>query len=133
MAAIFLNNLSQNFNTATEQWNKDTRKELEDKILQEIDNYMSIQRDLKESAIQNRMIHPSLVYGKRNQIIINDKYFRWNNEEFDVEYASLRPLYKVGKYYLSVLLNEKPLVPYLIEVITSPITFWNELNNRFIC
>ena len=58
---------------------------------------------------------------------------RWNHDEFEVEYPSLTNLHKVGKYYLTILLNEKPIVPYLIEVITSPITFWNELNTKFFC
>lgn len=58
---------------------------------------------------------------------------RWNHDEFEVEYPSLNNLHKVGKYYLTILLNEKPIVPYLIEVITSPITFWNELNTKFFC
>lgn len=58
---------------------------------------------------------------------------RWNNDEFEVNYGSLKNLYKVGKYFLAVLLNEKPVVPYMIEVITSPLVFWNELNVRFHC
>lgn len=56
---------------------------------------------------------------------------KWNNEEFEIEYPSLKNLHKVGKYYLAILVNEKPIVPYLIEVITSPITFWNELETSF--
>ena len=129
----FFGNLRTNINTSTEQWNKQTRKELEDRILHEIDLYMSLQRDLKESAANNKIIHPNLVFGERRRVVVKNEYFRWNNEEFDVEYPSLQNSYKVGKYYLSVLLNEKPVVPYMIEVITSPITFWHELNNRFIC
>ena len=58
---------------------------------------------------------------------------RWNNDEFEVDYASLKNLYKVGKYFLAVLLNEKPVIPYMIEVITSPIVFWNDLNVRLHC
>ncbi|CAI2367775.1 unnamed protein product [Moneuplotes crassus] len=130
----FFENLGNNYNTATEQWNKHTRKELMDKILLEIDGYLSTQRDLKEAAKLNKMVHPSLDYDKDKNIIITTDHFRWNNDEFEITYKkSLRSYYKVGKYYLSVLLNEKPVVPYLIEVITSPIVFWSQLNERFIC
>lgn len=130
----FFNNLNNTYNTATEQWNKHTRKELQERILQEIDHYTSLQRDLRESASQNKLVHPSLKYSPDRKIYVNTDHFRWNNDEFEINYSkSLHGYYKVGKYYLSVLLNEKPVIPYLIEVITSPVTFWNQLNDRFIC
>ena len=63
----------------------------------------------------------------------NSKNLRWNNDEFEVDYPSLRNLCKVGKYYLAVLLNEKSLVPYLIEIITNPIQFWEQLGISYHC
>jgi hypothetical protein len=127
----FFKKIKLNFNTATEQWNKQIRSELEDSILKQIENYVFYQKDLIYSKDRTKLEHPVLGYDTNKAIVMVEKSIKWNHQEYEVEYPSLKNLYKVGKYYLSVLLNEKPMVPYLIEIITSPIIFWNELNTRF--
>lgn len=92
---------------------------------------MFSKKDFKNAKNKNKAAHPCLSYNVENKVVACLKNMRWNHDEFEVEYPSLNNLHKVGKYYLTILLNEKPVVPYLIEVITSPITFWNELNTRF--
>lgn len=127
----FFMKIKLNYNTATEQWNKQIRSELEDSILKQIENYVYYQKDLIYSKERTKLEHPVLGFDSNKAVVMVEKSIKWNHQEYEVEYPSLKTLYKVGKYYLSVLLNEKPVVPYLIEIITSPITFWNELNTRF--
>ena len=126
----FFDKIKLNYNTSTEQWNKKIRNELFNKILQEIENFVFYQRDFMYSKDKSKPVHPCQEFNDKN-VVMSEKPLKWNHEEFEVDYPSFRNLYKVGKYFLKVLLNEKPVVPYLLEVITSPINFWKELNTRF--
>jgi hypothetical protein len=81
----FFNKLKGNYNTSTEQWNKLTRKELYDWILKEVDNYVSIQTETRNEKLKNK---EEFDIANQNK----NKYLKWNNEEFEVEYASLRDL-----------------------------------------
>ena len=54
----FFEKLKLNYNTSTEQWNHQTRKELEECILQEIDNYIFFQKEVNESRNSNKLSHP---------------------------------------------------------------------------
>ena len=50
---------------------------------------------------------------------------KWNHEEFQVDYSCLRKKYRVWKYFLTKLLKENAVNPFLTEVITKPVPFWN--------
>ena len=129
----FFTKLSGNYNTATEQWNSKTRNELYDCILKEVDNYISVHKEFEHSRTNSARKSLSFSQNKYPHISSGAKYLRWNNDEFEVDYPSLRNLCQVGKYYLAILLNEKPIVPYMIEVITDPIKFWGQLGIRYHC
>lgn len=69
----------------------------------------------------------------------NQTNLRWNLSEFEVSYECLRPLYKVGKYFLRKLLvlDDEPTVelrksPSLRVHIDQPVGFMDELISRFI-
>ena len=128
-----LNKIKEDYNSSTCQWNNKTRKELYDWILLEIDNFVSIQKKFNQAKVTNRISFPSMSMSRSSKVISSVEYLKWNCNEFEIDYPSLKNLFRVGKYYVAILLNEKPIVPYLIEIITSPIAFWNELKIRFHC
>ena len=42
-----------------------------------------------------------------------------------MDYSCLRKKYRVWKYFLTKLLKENAVNPFLTEVITKPVPFWN--------
>lgn len=87
----FFAKLKGNYNTATEQWNKQTRNELYDYILKEVDNYTNTQKEFSH----NRHQHEELLTSKHSiygYVKTEVKYLRWNIDEFEIEYPSHKHL-----------------------------------------
>ena len=103
--------VQNNYNTPTEQWGEDTRKELITQLKSSAIEFMKAKYDVKKE-------------GERPV---------WNHEEFEVSYQTLEHKCQVGKYYLVNLYNkgEKNTYPYLNENVTKPLSFWNALVYKF--
>lgn len=98
--------LQNNYNTTTEQWNEECRKELIIKIRATVLSYL--------------------------QEKYNNGPVKWNREEFQVSYTCLEHKCLVDNYYLTELvLSDESQNPYLKEPVANPQRFWSRLIIRF--
>ena len=120
----FFNHLHhKNYDSPTEQWNTDTREELYITILDEISNF-SAMRESHQNSKQQFITNPCQIRTAQG-IISQVKHLRWNYHEFQIHYTSLDKKYKVWKYFLTNLLNDKSSNPYLTEVVHKPRVLWD--------
>lgn len=118
------NILKENFNTPTEQWNDNCRKELLLKLKKADEEFSKKRRDITEKEIL-------LNNGDIN--IAENKFLslKWNHEEFFIDYEALKPKFLIWKYYLSCLIRDKE-EPIITIAISQPLRLWNELSYSFI-
>lgn len=100
--------VQSDYGSATEQWNDECRKELNDKLKRTALDYYAMKTQKKGDSKEEKV--------------------RWNHEEYSIQYSTLEEKCKVGKYYLKNLLSKgEGLFPYLTEVVMNPTAFWNVL------
>ena len=96
----FFHLLRQEYNTVTEQWNNECRRELKESLRKAAIDYLKVKYEA------------------------NGEKIMWNYEEFKVEYKYLENKCKVGKYYVKDLIkkNDGEIV-YFAENVTKPCQF----------
>ena len=127
-------NLNYDFNTATVQWNQECRKELLDILSSEIQSFYSNLKPLAKTQL--RKILEEIF--KSEEFKISQKFYeeiillKWNFEEYDVRHSTLLKMLPVYKYYIRILLVDKPNPRFSVTTINNPKRFWEELSTAFI-
>lgn len=112
---MFFNKVcSQDFDQkATEHWNKETRRELAQKLESEIKGFQEAKRihtkikysqkgKIKETT--NQLVLPSHEFNRDRKVVTRNLNIKWNYTEFSVKYICYQNQYFVWKYFLSKLL-----------------------------
>ena len=104
---FFTQIVPRTFNSATEQWNDDTREELTRKLL-EAKKYFIEQKKLNTTTLSNSerkdLMLPIHEFSAGKHVVSHWKNLKWNYREFQVAYDCLASEYLVGQYFLNRLL-----------------------------
>jgi hypothetical protein len=65
------------------------------------------------SGYEKTISHPALMFNSQQVVVSDVSHLKWNFEEFNVSYSVYQDQFRVWKYYLSKLLDDKPLKPCL--------------------
>ena len=121
----FFSVLVHDYDTPTEQWNEECRRELIKK-LREIDSGVFSMLDECPTGKLHELTDPT--FKNDGEFLLN---LRWNHEEFEIQYDALQKKILVWKYFLTSLVQDSEF-PRLVMEIQKPMKLWNELNIRFL-
>lgn len=128
--------LDRSYDTPTEQWNMEIRRELQINLKQEVGRFKE-QKKLHKIA-NKELTHPTHEYSLDRHIVSKVRNLKWNFEEFNVTYKSEKENIRVWKYYLKKLLKEDEDTSMVKPSLTVDINknqlveFWDELKLKFM-
>ena len=125
--------LENDYNTPTEQWNSESRKELRLKLLESQEDFYIRWEPLEDTHVSNLVEEIELNgdLSKSKELALKVLQLRWNYEEFELFYASLEEKLPVWDYYIEELFDEKPK-PELKIQIHNPSRLFDELIVKLI-
>ena len=139
---FFTQIVPRNFNSATEQWNCETREELTGKLLaakRQLIEMKQLNSETITNAERRELMLPIHEFSQGKLVMSRWKNLKWNYREFEVKYECLASEYLVGRYFLAKLLLLAPSEkaddldrPQLTMQIVEPALFWNELLMQFM-
>jgi hypothetical protein len=95
--------LLSDHDSATEQWNSQTRMELSEKLDHEMQVFIEA-KDLHKRILCDKNakepVLPSHEFGPDKKVYSRQINIKWNFNEFEVEYDCLRSGFLVGGYFL---------------------------------
>ena len=83
---------TQKFDTATEQWNDETRLELKQKLEKELIEFIEathIHKIVKEDGQKRELVLPNHEFSRENKVISKSTNLKWNYMEFRVKHTCL--------------------------------------------
>lgn len=127
-------NMNNNYNTATQQWNDESRADLLIVLQKETVNFYSNYRPISETqtkAFVSEMFRsPSFQISREQEEKIIQ--LKWNYEEYEVQHRSLRKKFPVYKYYLEEIVDDKINPELTVKTFRNPKKFWDELCTNLI-
>ena len=98
---------NKNYDSATEQWNDETREELKGKLQSELNEFLEAKKIHKlviNDDTKRELVLPNHEFNRAKKVISRCKNLKWNFMEFSVKYNCLNTQFLVWKYYLNKLL-----------------------------
>ena len=124
----FFEVLTKDYNTAGEIWDAFTRNELIDKLQNVEKGFLKRMQEIIQQK-KEELLHSD---SEKEKTLDFTEFLKFNHEEFNIEYISLRSYCLVGRYYLNLLLKDDEINPHLSVNVTHVYRFWTELNFAFI-
>lgn len=125
--------LENDYDTPTEQWNLESRKELRVKLLESQEDFYIRWKPLEDSHLSSIIVEIEMAgnLSKSKELALKVLQLRWNYEEFEINYAILEQKLPVGDYYIEELFEEKQNPELKIEII-NPSRLFDELIVKLI-
>lgn len=127
-------NMNQNYNSATQQWNEESRQELLVVLKNETENFYKHYKPI--SPIQTKAFIFEMFKSPNYQISREQEekiiQLKWNYEEYEVAHKSLRKKFPVYKFYIEEMVIDKPNPELSVKNFKHPKKFWDELTTTLI-
>jgi len=131
---LLFKNLNNDFNSATQQWNQESRDELRAILKTATEtfyrNYKPISKIQTKAFIMDIFKAPDFVISKEQEEKIIQ--LKWNYEEYEVKHNSLKKKLPVYKYYIEEIIIDKPNPELTVKEFKRPKKFWDELTTALI-